>query len=164
MATAMSVADYAIYGANKLDDPISNLKLQKVLYYLNVIHLLDNDTPLITDVKFEKYDYGPSIKSVYAEYENYVGNDIIAPKQHVALIYDNGFFSTIMQDFKLTDLPENDRKFIDQKLPKLLRFDTIDLVELSQCEPQWENKNNRVYDDGLTKDYYQKPEHQFWLK
>lgn len=164
MATAMSVADYAIYEANKLCDPVSNLKLQKVLYYLNVIHLLDNDTPLITDVKFEKYDYGPSIKSVYDEYENYIGNDIVAPKQHTALMYGHGLFSTITQDFKLTDLSENDHNFVDRNLPKLLRFDAFELVELSQREPQWKNKNNRYYDDELTNDYYQKPEHQFWLK
>jgi len=56
--------------------PVDNLKLQKLLYYSQAVHLvLHNKAPLFSD-EIEAWDYGPVIPPVYREYKPY-GFDVI---------------------------------------------------------------------------------------
>ncbi|MCC8114137.1 MAG: DUF4065 domain-containing protein [Bacteroidales bacterium] len=56
---------------------ISNLKLQKLLYYEQGYHLAMFDTPLF-DAEIEAWMYGPAIPEVYEKYKCY-GRGGIAP-------------------------------------------------------------------------------------
>ena len=49
-------------------DLISNLKLQKLLYYAQGIHLALYETPLFSD-PIEAWQYGPVVDSVYQTYK-----------------------------------------------------------------------------------------------
>ncbi|MDR1430024.1 MAG: DUF4065 domain-containing protein [Spirochaetaceae bacterium] len=58
--------------------PVDNLKLQKLLYYSQAVHLVLNDkTPLFPE-PIEAWDYGPVVPPVYQEYRVY-GFDILSP-------------------------------------------------------------------------------------
>ena len=62
MARAMDVADEIITLAQEKGHPVSNLKLQKMMYFLNALSLVQSEHPLIDDGQmFEKWDYGPVI-------------------------------------------------------------------------------------------------------
>jgi len=64
MINAIEVAKYII---NSLS--VDNLKLQKLLYYSQAVHLvLNNKAPLFTD-EIEAWDYGPVVPPVYREYK-----------------------------------------------------------------------------------------------
>lgn len=43
---------------------VTNLKLQKILYFVNLVHLGRSREPLV-DEQFEAWDYGPVLPSVY---------------------------------------------------------------------------------------------------
>lgn len=163
MAKAMDVADMIITEASGINHPVSNLKLQKIMYFLNVIHLLNNHTPLIDDARFEKWDYGPVIHAVYSEYSGYGANDIENPEQHTTLTRDaRGQFNVISNKFNPNDLTDDERQFIKEKLRLFINFDPFTLVDESHLEPQWQDRRTTLYDDQKTVNFYSNIENRFW--
>jgi uncharacterized phage-associated protein len=80
MASAGEVAKYIIKSL-----PVDNLKLQKLLYYSQAVHLVLNDkTPLFPE-PIEAWDYGPVIPPVYREYKQYGLETIPAPNDDKSL-------------------------------------------------------------------------------
>jgi uncharacterized phage-associated protein len=66
MTTASEVAQYITKSL-----PVDNLKLQKLLYYSQAVHLVLNEKqPLFTE-QIEAWDYGPVVPPVYREYKQY---------------------------------------------------------------------------------------------
>lgn len=73
---ALDVAEYVLwYCENKLNKAITNLQLQKILYYIQGEYLAVNNEPLF-DNDMEAWDYGPVIPDVYYEYNQFVSNSI----------------------------------------------------------------------------------------
>ncbi|WP_136264516.1 type II toxin-antitoxin system antitoxin SocA domain-containing protein, partial [Streptococcus pyogenes] len=54
---ALFVANYIIEYSNKKGYKINNLKLQKLLYFVNVRNILENGAPLFEE-SMEKWKYG----------------------------------------------------------------------------------------------------------
>jgi uncharacterized phage-associated protein len=72
MANAGEVAKYIIKSL-----PVDNLKLQKLLYYSQAVHLVLNDKAPLFPEPIEAWDYGPVVPPVYREYKLY-GFDILS--------------------------------------------------------------------------------------
>nr|DAM94001.1 MAG TPA: hypothetical protein [Caudoviricetes sp.] len=68
---ALEVAKYVVTKCKKDEYPISNLQLQKILYYIQHDFLKKNNKPLFDD-DFEAWKFGPVVPSVYYEY-SYLG-------------------------------------------------------------------------------------------
>lgn len=167
MASAMDVADAIIIVANKMKKPVSNLMLQKVMYFLNALSLVNRGKPLIDDGQhFEKWTYGPVIHSVYTEYSFNGANPISAPVNHQIVELDNqGFFKINNAKFNMVNFKKiykTDYKFIINNINIFLNFPSSFLVKKSHEEPQWIDRTNLNYDDGLTKNYYSNFSNQFW--
>ena len=69
MVNAATVARYIIRFFQEAGDPISNLKLQKLLYYCQGWHLAVRGTPLFTD-RLEAWVHGPVQPGVYGAYKH----------------------------------------------------------------------------------------------
>lgn len=67
MRKAESVANYVIAYGMKIGHPVSNLQLQKILYYIQVHFLKKKGIPFFKD-KIEAWQFGPVIPSVYYQY------------------------------------------------------------------------------------------------
>jgi uncharacterized phage-associated protein len=81
--TADNVAKYLVYlasqdlvGDNKEREGITNLKLQKVLYFAQAYFLAKLGRPLFSD-NIEAWEYGPVVPSVYRKYKGNESNPII---------------------------------------------------------------------------------------
>jgi len=68
--TCQDVADYFLAFANETGDPITNLKLQKLVYYAQAWHLANYSKPLFKD-DFEAWVHGPVIPALYFAYQEY---------------------------------------------------------------------------------------------
>ena len=66
---ALDVARYILTKCNKDGQPISNLQLQKMLYYIQYEFLTNYRKPLFDD-DFEAWKFGPVIPVVYYEYSH----------------------------------------------------------------------------------------------
>jgi uncharacterized phage-associated protein len=70
MITAQDVADYIIWSSHEAGSFISNLKLQKLLYYVQAWHLAVFRRPLFPE-KFQAWIRGPAIPEIYQRYQGY---------------------------------------------------------------------------------------------
>ena len=68
--TAEQVADYLIHFSHEVGDPITNLKLQKLLYYAQAWYLALHDKPLFDD-QIEAWVRGPVVPNVWRKYKDY---------------------------------------------------------------------------------------------
>lgn len=165
---SLDLADLIITQANATHHSITNLHLQRILYFLHVQSLLLNHQPLVTDERFVKYDYGPTLKSVYNEYASvFAGNPIPKCLTHYSLYHDakTDRYETRAHTF---DPAQFQRAypatvaFVNQHLATWLAYDPFDLVTFSQQETQWQDRRHPWYDDQKTDHYWRRKGHQFW--
>ncbi len=65
--TAGAVADYFLALANECEEPITNMKLNILVYYAQAWHLAVFDRPLFVD-EIEAWVHGPVLRTVYDTY------------------------------------------------------------------------------------------------
>ncbi|EKO3438250.1 DUF4065 domain-containing protein [Vibrio fluvialis] len=77
MADVKDVAKYFIQLADEKDEGISNLKLQKLVYYAQGFYLALTDDPLFHE-DIEAWAHGPVVPELYHEYKDF-GREAIEP-------------------------------------------------------------------------------------
>jgi uncharacterized phage-associated protein len=76
MYSSIAIAEYFLHKAQQDKIPVSNMKLQKLVYIAHGLYLASNDgNPLLED-RVEAWPYGPVIKPLYDEFKMY-GNETI---------------------------------------------------------------------------------------
>lgn len=160
----MDVADFAINYAATLDNPLSNLHLQKTLYFLNVIHLLETEKPLIDDEHFERWHYGPVLPNVYSEYSVNGSNFIDKPKSHDYMFFDEqNNLKSETHNFDSADISPGDKNFIKSHIPYFLNASPFNLVDYSHQETQWKDQPlSAEYRDERSISFYSDPKNRFW--
>lgn len=80
-------------------DTISNLKLQKMMYYQQGFHLAYFGTPLF-DEDIVAWQYGPVVPSVYKEYKSFDSNSISTSKEGISLSDDEEeLFNNVYEEY-----------------------------------------------------------------
>lgn len=126
---AMDVAKYVIYYCIEHDIPISNLKLQKLLYFIQAIYLVQLKVPCFND-EIQAWDFGPVVPNVYHKFKQYGAGNI--PYVN-AEIYDVG-----------NKIDDKDKKRIAIILEGFAHYRAIDLVKATHEQDPWKN----VYQKG----------------
>lgn len=121
---AIDIARYAVNRRYVENKPISNLQLQKILYFLQVIHASQNNELLFPD-EFEAWPYGPVVPGVYSEFADCGGYPI-----------KRGFD---------IEIDEPVRSFLDAGVDTLAEKSPWDLVRISHAKGSpWD----AVYNEG----------------
>jgi uncharacterized phage-associated protein len=129
-ASAKNVADYIVAVAHDAGDPISNLKLQKLLYYSQGWHLALKDEPLF-DERIEAWVHGPVVPPVYGQFKGYAWKPIEdAPES------------------KDVPLPADVKQHLDDVMGAYLGFGAYDLERLTHSEPPWLNARAGIPEDA----------------
>ncbi|MFP6060609.1 Panacea domain-containing protein [Helicobacter pylori] len=81
MVNTLELAKYILKHSNK---ELSNLELQKTLYFTELDYIKKFDKHLVSD-DFEAWKYGPVAREVYYKYRNYGANPIDKPKEETLL-------------------------------------------------------------------------------
>ena len=80
-------------------DTISNLNLQKMMYYQQGFHLAYFGTPLF-DEDIVAWQYGPVVPSVYKEYKSFESNSISTSKEGISLSDDEEeLFNNVYEEY-----------------------------------------------------------------
>lgn len=75
MTTASQIARYIVAHSQEVGDPVTNLKLQKLLYYVQGWNLGVNEAPAFPE-RLEAWVHGPVQPAVYGQYKHYRWNPI----------------------------------------------------------------------------------------
>lgn len=77
MYSAFDISNYIIEYSNRKHYFISGLKLQKLLYFVQVYFLVEKNKPCFRE-KLIAWDFGPVVVEVYEKYKQYASLDIPA--------------------------------------------------------------------------------------
>jgi uncharacterized phage-associated protein len=139
---ALDVAKYIIEYTNSIDKSISNLKLQKLLYYVQA-NCLVKGTELFED-ELVHWEYGPVVKSVYKELRIYGKNKL--DKDSLG-----GFFD--FNDY--IELKDKDKDTIQEILKNYLDLSAYELVDKSHNESPWlETNYNEIITKGSIQEFF----------
>lgn len=93
MSDTFSAQDVANYFLSLKDedsgDLISNLKLQKLIYYAQGLHLALMHSPLFSE-SLVAWEHGPVVDSLYHKYKEHGAGDIPKPTDYEIEIIDEG--------------------------------------------------------------------------
>ena len=118
-------------------DGISNLKLQKLLYYCQGFNLAINDVPLFID-EIEAWEHGPVIPKVYHQYKDHGSENIPIP-----------------QDVDLSSVSHELKEIIDDVYCTYGQFSAWRLRDMTHEEPPWGSTNKGgVISLDLMKNYF----------
>ena len=140
---AIDVANYVIKIAkeNSIDD-ITNLKLQKILYFLQTAFLIKNNKSLINE-NFERWDYGPVVPEAYHLFKQFGSSIIKNPVSEFETQINwsapnpSDKFKIIEHEFKEENIDEADRKDIKSYFTNINKMTAGELVDLTHSQTQW---------------------------
>ena len=139
MYTALNIAKYIINKCIEIGRPISNLQLQKILYYVQGAYIENTNGDLLFGDDIEAWQYGPVIPSVYYEFN----------------IYSSSNISNKQEDI---DVEERIKEIIDPIIKDKSSLDAWTLVNNTHNEEPWKttyqfNKRNIINQECL-KNYF----------
>lgn len=155
---AMDIARYAINYCIDLGKPISNLKLQKILYYIQAAFLVEKGAPCFEE-PISRWRHGPVVVDVYDQFKRFIGEKI-DEKQDKYIDYelDNDLnLQIVSKRFYPDVIKENDRKLIDSVIEGLIDIKAWDLVQRTHEEEPWiTTQQNKEIELELIEEYFTK--------
>ncbi len=118
--SAEQIADYILWFCNKNKIPVSNKKLQKLLYYSQAWNLVFQKKPLFKE-KLEAWVHGPTVARVYGKFKKF-GFESINVK---------------VDDSIQKKLSTSDLKLLNEVLVVYGKFDADYLETLTHSEAPW---------------------------
>ena len=119
--TANQVADFILCFAREHGDNLTNLKLQKLVYYAQAWHLALYDEPLFDD-PVQAWVHGPVVYSVYQRFKDYGWQPITAPI-----------------DCDRVTLPEAVEQHLIEVMDEYGGFNAYELERMTHEEAPWQN-------------------------
>ncbi|KKR47523.1 MAG: putative prophage ps3 protein01-like protein [Parcubacteria group bacterium GW2011_GWA1_40_21] len=142
--TAGNVAKYFIYlasqafvGDNKEREGITNLKLQKVLYFAQAYYLSKIGKPLFSD-NIEAWEYGPVVPDVYRKFRHNGSNPIICEEDK-------------------SSLSDEDKETLKKVWGTFGGYSASKLVDITHAHTPWKEANkstSKIISNKAIKEYY----------
>ena len=126
MNTAIDIAKKILYKAtnDEKGELVSNLKLQKLLYYMQGYHLAVFNKPLFNE-EIEAWMYGPVVPNVYNEYSRFGNKGIECNETPITL-------------------SEDEEALFDEVYEVYSQYSAYGLMNLTHKEKPWETTSTGV--------------------
>lgn len=118
MYTASGIAKYIIWKSHQDGEPVSNLKLQKLLYYVQGFGLAVFNQPVFEEGLYA-WALGPVVPQVWAEYKDYGSTLIPTPDESVI------------------ELDPHTKELIDEVYSVYGAYTATALKNMTHQEPPW---------------------------
>ena len=144
----LDVCRHVINYSNKKDYGISNLKLQKILYFIQAYFLIKTSNQCFRE-RIEAWDFGPVVPEAYKEYKQFGSGDIPSVLQIVNFDENNIWDSEIKRYYD--DVISNaDKKLIEAVVDKYSDYSATDLVAITHRQAPWKNAYKRGQNNEIT--------------
>lgn len=152
---AQDVARYIINYSNDQNYGVSNLKLQKLLYFVQAFFLINTKEkcPCFSNL-IEAWDFGPVVPDVYHEYKQYGSTDI--PKINSFFIFNSeNPWSVSTVDYDNSIIDGSDKKLINEVVNHFANYSATDLVAITHQQAPWKNaykpyQNNIITNEAIS--------------
>lgn len=134
-----AVANFIIDIAIEKDNPVTNLKLQKIMFFLQGYCLSEYETPLI-DGNFSKWRYGPVEEEVYREFKYYGP----APIESKSIYFDKEKIEFYSEKIELSN---EFKEKLQGIISKILDSETWKLVNLTHSHNSWKDFKDEICAD-----------------
>jgi uncharacterized phage-associated protein len=137
--TAQDVANYFLASVDEtIGDNLSNLKLQKLLYYAQGLYLAVRDGAPLFPEEIKAWQYGPVVEEIYHEYKEYGANAIPAP-----------------ESFDASKISLDVREILDEVATVYGQFSASRLMNMTHEEPPWKTTDPKaVITHDKMRDYF----------
>jgi uncharacterized phage-associated protein len=145
ITTLGAISDYFIWLSNETGSLLSNLKLQKLVYYAQAWYLALHDQPLF-DEDFEAWIHGPVIPALYQEYKEFG-------------------WKPILKDVESPNFSDQVNEFLTELTQAYFGCDAFELEQMTHCEDPWieargnipqDAPSNAIISKEAMKEYFQK--------
>ena len=156
MYNVLDVCRHVINYSNNQDYGISNLKLQKVLYFIQAYFLISTPEACFVE-QIEAWDFGPIVPEVYNEYKQYGSGDIPYITSYIQFDEED-IWNSARIDFSDNIISDDDKKLIDMVVDKFSEYSATDLVTLTHRQAPWKyayvrGMNNAIKNESI-KEYF----------
>lgn len=131
MTTALQVARHLVQIACADEDPLTHLRLQKLLYYVQGWSLAIRNRPMFAD-RIEAWVHGPVVPAVWQKFTKH-GRQVILPDQERAAV----------------GLTPGEQDFVARVWDAYKDFSAFRLRAMTHNEPPWKKARR-----GLPSDHY----------
>lgn len=122
-SSTLAIANFFIRKSLKEEKPVTQIKLQKLMYFAHGFYLALKEKPLVNE-KIEAWQFGPVIPSIYHQFKKWGSNSIT----EVLVDRSNDLI-----------INEEDIEFLDLVWHKFSSYTASELVELShEAEGPWQ--------------------------
>ena len=164
MNDVREVANYALDRAAANSRAITNMSINKIIYFAHGWHLRTFSEPLVSSVPVA-WQYGPVFRELYQEFRTY-GSDPISGRARRM-----NFAKGVHEVAELTDAPEKSVKLLDQCVDVFGRLTAATLVSMSHVPGgPWDRAYNHtgrvnvgmeIPNDAI-KDFFERRTEEVW--
>lgn len=139
MYRVLDIARYVIERSRDTDKTISNLKLQKILYFIQAEFLVTKNQPCFAE-EIQAWDFGPVVPDVYYAYRVFGSANIpCIGKSRVSQI-----------------ISSEDKKILNGIIDECSKYSASELVEITHNQSPWgkaykPGQNNEITPESIKK-------------
>ena len=139
--SALDVAKYLVCKFNNEDKIITQLKLQKLLYFIEAYYMAAYDEDRLYKENFSAWMYGPVINEIYTKYKIYMSDPI----------YEDNCDNLVSLSDEVIDS-------LDTVYSAFGGFSAQDLIKIThRKDSPWSNTQNKgIIDKNETKEWFKK--------
>lgn len=138
----LDIARYVINYCNNNNKHISNLKLQKILYFIQAGFYMNKGSECFEE-EIEAWKYGPVIPEVYHEFKQYGSTSI--PYISEYLDFSEGIFNCKKVTYDDDIIDDSDKVLINQLIDECNKYTASQLVDITHKQDPWLES----YEDGM---------------
>ncbi len=153
---AIDIARYVIDHCIRQGTPISNLQLQKILYYIQASFLARGpEAPGCFREDILSWDYGPVVREVYNEFRRFSSNPITTVPELTRFTFENGEFVSIKIPYNRNAIAAQDIVLINQVVDSYRTSTAFELVRKTHDELPWQQTpRNEIINRELIRAFY----------
>lgn len=133
MYSVLDIAKYIIYYCKQQGYYISNLKLQKILYFVQAEFLVELHVPCFYE-EIEAWDFGPVVPEVYHKYKHFGSSNII---DHT---------------FRRVNISRRDRELVEDIVNECSNYSASQLVEFTHNQRPWMDAYQKYCNNIISKE------------
>lgn len=145
----LDICRFVINYSNEKEYGVSNLKLQKLLYFIQAFFLITANKKCFSQ-RIEAWEFGPVVPEAYREYKCFGAADI------PPIIYYYVIEGEALKKLKYNEntIKEYDRNLVSEVIEEFKDYSATDLVRLTHGQDPWKDayqpyENNVITEDAL---------------